>query len=283
MDEVRPVRNDIADPDPVKTAFDRDPGIVFHLVAFFANQNSVEHTHEDIQTDGHGIIRLLEQCENISTIDRFVNASSSCVYDNDINELPFTEYPSVSMEFDTPYEITKTLGEAYCTYFQDRGVSTARGRIFNSYGPSEVLGRYRNVIPKFLYLAHKEEQLPITGSGEETRDFTFVNDIVDGLLRLGWAPEADGRVFNLASGTETKIQELAEIINDVTGNPAGIEYRDRREWDTTKRRLGNVDRASEELGYDPSVSLRSGLERTNEWFERHWERIEELTTVDELR
>jgi nucleoside-diphosphate-sugar epimerase len=137
-----------------------------------------------------------------------------------------------------------------------------------------VPGQYRNVIPNFIYWAMKGLPLPITGSGEETRDFTYVGDIVDGLLRAGVMESAIGQEFNLASGEETRIMDLAHMINAATGNTVGVRFAERRKWDTKPRLLASVDRARALIGYDPHISFEEGLRHTIQWFRDNWERIE---------
>ena len=120
----------------------------------------------------------------------------------------------------------------------------------------------------------KGQPLPITGSGEETRDFTYVGDIVDGLLRAGAVAEAIGEEFNLASGAETRIRDLADLINAATGNQAGIRFAQRRKWDTKSRLLASVDKARHLIGYDPKTDFEEGLRRTVDWFTANWDRID---------
>jgi nucleoside-diphosphate-sugar epimerase len=115
--------------------------------------------------------------------------------------------------------------------------------------------------------------LPITGSGDETRDFTYVEDIVDGLLRVGAIEKAVGEEINLASGKETRIIDLARMINDLTGNKAGIRTAQRRKWDTKSRRLASISKAQELVDYKPNTSLEVGLTSTVRWFTENWERI----------
>jgi UDP-glucose 4-epimerase len=167
------------------------------------------------------------------------------------------------------------LGELYANFFQHHyDLDVAKPRLFNSYGPGEVPGPYRNVIPNFIYSAMKGLPLTITGTGDETRDFTFVGDIIDGLLRAGTMREASGQEFNLASGSETRIVDLARMVNDVVGNDAGMVFASRRRWDTKPRLLASVDRARELLGYEPSTPFSAGLQRTIEWFRANWDEIE---------
>ena len=149
-----------------------------------------------------------------------------------------------------------------------------KARFFNSYGPGEVPGQYRNVIPNFIYWAMKGESLPITGSGDETRDFTFVSDLVDGLLRAGHYDSAVGQEFNLASGEETKIVDLAKMINEVVGTNAGIDFVNKRKWDTKSRLLASVERAGSLINYTPKIKFHDGLKATIEWFRDNWQEIE---------
>ena len=179
------------------------------------------------------------------------------------------------MHLSSPYQITKMLGELYCNFFQHHyGLKVVKPRFFNSYGPGEVPGEYRNVIPNFIYWAMNGLPLPITGTGEESRDFTYVGDIVDGLLRAGGMESAVGQEFNLASGKEIRIIELAEMINNLLDNKAGIRFTERRKWDTKMRLLASVEKASSLLGYEPRTPFKVGLQQTVEWFREHRERID---------
>jgi len=185
----------------------------------------------------------------------------------------------MSMHLSTPYQITKMLGELYCNFFQHQyEVPCVKTRFFNSYGPGEIPGQYRNVIPNFIYWAMGGKALPITGTGEETRDFTFVGDIVDGLLRSGVMKDAIGEEFNLASGREIQIKQLAEMINKMTGNKAGINFAPRRKWDTKSRILASVDKANKLIGYRPNTTFDEGLPQAIDWFKKNWDKIEKAAS-----
>jgi nucleoside-diphosphate-sugar epimerase len=267
------VEGDVLDEVKLKRVFFERPQIVFHLAAFFANQNSVDHPEHDLMVNGMGTLRLLEYSV-FTGVERFVYASSGCSIYGSSAPLPLRE-EFMSMHLSTPYQITKMLGELYCNFFHNHyGLKTVKPRFFNSYGPGEVPGQYRNVIPNFIYWAMKGLPLPITGSGEETRDFTYVGDIVDGLLRAGSLESAVGQEFNLASGRETRIIDLAHTINEAAGNEAGIQLAQRRKWDTKSRLLASVDRARELLGYEPHTPFEEGLDNTIQWFRDHWAQIE---------
>jgi len=265
-------QGDILDEVKLKRVFLERPQIVFHLAAFFANQNSVDHPERDLMVNGMGTLRLLEY-SLLSRVERFVFASSGCtVYGGDA-PLPLKE-DYVSMNLTTPYQVTKMLGELYCNFFHNHyGMKVVKTRFFNNYGPGEVPGQYRNVVPNFIYYAMKGLPLPITGEGQETRDFTFVGDTVDGLLRVGVLEAAIGKEFNLATNRETRIVDLAHTINRLVGNRAGIQTAGKRKWDTHSRRLASIDRAKELLGYDPQTPLEQGLRHTINWFIENWDKI----------
>jgi len=268
------VEGDIRDEVKLKRVFFERPRLVFHLAAFFANQNSIDHPETDLEVNGLGTLRLLEYSV-FTGVSRFVYASSGCSIYGSHAPLPLKE-EFMSMHLSTPYQITKMLGELYCNFFHHQyGLEVVKPRFFNSYGPGEIPGQYRNVIPNFVYWAMKGLALPITGSGQETRDFTFVGDIVDGLLRAGVLGGAVVQEFNLASGAETRILDLAEAVNRATGNEAGVRFVQRRKWDDKSRLLASVDRARELIGYQPRMPFDEGLRRTVQWFEaNYWELIE---------
>lgn len=267
------VEGDVLDEVKLKRVSFERPSIVYHLAAFFANQNSVDHPEKDLMVNGMGTLRLLEYSV-FTGVERFVYASSGCSIYGSSAPLPLRE-EFMSLHLSTPYQITKMLGELYCNFFYNHyGLKVVKPRFFNSYGPGEVPGQYRNVIPNFVYWAMKGQPLPITGTGEETRDFTYVGDIVDGLLRAGAMESAVGQEFNLASGAETRIIDLANMINEAAGNQAGIRWAERRKWDTKSRLLASVDRARELIGYNPSTPFEEGLQHTIQWFRDNWDRIE---------
>jgi len=223
--------------------------------------------------NGMGTLRMLEYSV-LTGVERFVYASSGCAIYGSEMPLPLKE-DFVTMHLSTPYQITKMLGELYCNFFHYHyGLKVVKPRFFNSYGPGEVPGQYRNVIPNFIYWTMKGLSLPITGTGEETRDFTYVGDLVDGLLRAGYFESAIGQSFNLASGREVKIIDLANMVNELTGNEAGVRFVSRRKWDTKKRLWASIELAKELIGYEPQMPFEEGLKRTVQWFRDNWEKIE---------
>jgi len=267
------VEGDILDEVKLKRVFFERPQIVYHLAAFFANQNSVDHPERDLVVNGLGTLRVL-QYATLTGVERFIYASSGCSIYGSESPLPLRE-EFMSMHLSTPYQITKMLGELYCNFFHNHyDLKVVKPRLFNSYGPGEVPGEYRNVIPNFIYWAMKGLPLPITGTGEETRDFTYVGDIADGLLRAGVFESAVGQEFNLASGKETRIIDLAHMINEATVNTAGVRFAQRRKWDTKSRLLASIDRAREVISYQANTPFEVGVASTVQWFRNHWDKIE---------
>jgi len=120
----------------------------------------------------------------------------------------------------------------------------------------------------------QKQQLPITGTGEETRDFTFVDDIVDATLKAGVIPEALGEAINIASETETKVVDLANMINELTANDNGVKFVGRRKWDKIVRRRASIEKARKILGYDPKTGIKEGLKKTLDWFLQNRDKIE---------
>jgi len=273
MHNIMFVRGSITDEVMLKRVFNEQPNLVFHLAAFFANQNSVDYPENDLHVNGLGTLRLL-QYSRMATVQRFIYASSGCSIYGSQAPLPLKE-EFMSMNLTTPYQITKMLGELYCNFFINHyGFPAVKARFFNSYGPGEVPGQYRNVIPNFIYWAMKGQPLPITGNVDATRDFTYVGDLVDGLLRAGYYEKSVGNEMNLASEREIRIGTLAEMINELTGNKAGIKVVAKRKWDTKSRLLASVDRARTLIGYEPKTFFEDGLKMTIQWFKENWENIE---------
>lgn len=267
------VKGSVTDEIALKRVFNLRPDIVYHLAAFFANQNSVDYPQKDLNTNGLGTL-LVFQYSQMCAAKRIVYASSGCSIYGSAAPMPLKE-EFMSMHLTSPYQITKMLGELYANFYHHHyGLPVVKTRFFNSYGPGEVPGQYRNVIPNFIFWALSGHPLPFTGVGDETRDFTYVMDIVDALLRAGFYEQAIGQEMNIASGTETNILQMAEQINSLTGNKAGITRAPARKWDTKKRLLASIDRAKELLGYEPKMNFDQGLRKTIEWFKDHWDDIQ---------
>ncbi|MDD5700998.1 MAG: NAD-dependent epimerase/dehydratase family protein [Dehalococcoidales bacterium] len=266
------IKGSILDDEMLKRAFKAKPDYVFHLAAHFANQNSVDNPETDLMVNGMGTLKVLEY-SHITGVKRLVYSSSGCGVYGLESKIPFTE-PDISISLHTPYQVTKLIGELYTNYFHNLyDVPIVNARFFNVFGPGEVPGKYRNVIPNFTFWAMNGMALPITGDGTETRDWTYVDDIVSGLLAMGIEEKAIGEAFNLGSGMEHRVADMANLVNQITGNKAGIKYVARRDWDVKTRLLSSIDKAKSILGYQPKKKFEDGVEEIYKWFTSNWDNI----------
>jgi len=262
-DKIQFIKGTIVDDAILNHVFSQPISYIFHLAALFANQNSIEHPLKDLEANAMGTLKLLEYSTRLKTLRRFVNISSSCVYghtDGVISE-------GTPLNPDTPYAISKVASEQYVNfYYKYHELPVTTLRYFNVYGPGEHPGKYRNVIPNFFKWAMNGMPLPITGTGNETRTFTFVTDVIDATLRTALNEDVVGECFNISSDGEIQIIDLANKINSLTGNRAGVRYAERRKWDSVKRRSASYEKAKRILGYQPQVSIDDGLKQTYTWF-----------------
>ena len=267
------IEGSILDEEMLKRAFSNRIDFVFHLAAHFANQNSVDNPETDLMVNGLGILKVLEYARLVD-VRRFVYSSSGCgVYGLD-SKMPFEEH-DISISLHTPYQVTKLLGELYTNYFHNLyGLPIVNARFFNVYGPGEIPGRYRNVIPNFFWWAMHGQALPITGDGTETRDWTYVDDIVNGLMAMGIREEAIGEAISLGSGKEHTVIDMANMVNEITGNRSGVEYVERRDWDAKQKLLSSVDKARRLLDYTPRISFIDGLNKVYEWIIQNRDNLE---------
>jgi UDP-glucose 4-epimerase len=255
------IEGSVSDDAAVDRAFAANPDCVFHLAALFANQNSVDHPDADLNANGLCTVKVLRAAV-AHGVRKLLFTSSSCVY----GAKEVMREGDHDFDLDTPYAVTKLAGEHYVRLWTRLyQLDTVIVRLFNSYGPHEYPGRYRNVIPNFIKLAMEGRPLPITGTGEETRDFTFNGDTVAGIVGAMFGATGTGDVFNIASGRDIAILRVAESINRLVGNRAGVEFKPRRAWDRVMRRRGDIGRAQRTFGYTPKVALDEGLERTYAW------------------
>lgn len=256
------VKKSILDDKALDSIFNRNKiAVVYHLAANFANENSVDHPEKDLLVNGLGTLKLLERARK-HNVTRFVYASSSCVYGN----IKGSAREGARLQLDTPYAMTKLLGEQYTNFFHEHyGLPAAILRIFNSFGPGEKPGRYRNAIPNFFAAAMKGKPLQITGTGKETRDFNWIGNTVQGLMLAAEKEEAIGETFNIGSGKATEIIKVAGLINSITGNKAGMQFSQRRKWDKVLHRKADVSKAKKILGYKPEIDLPKHLKLAYEW------------------
>jgi nucleoside-diphosphate-sugar epimerase len=263
--------------DEVLARLPNDLDYAFHLATFHGNQNSIADPLADHENNTLTSLKLFDRLKSIKSLRRVVYSSAGCT----VAEKTFdkaeatTEDAPVSLYLDSPYQISKIIGEFYGNYyFKLYGLPIVKARFQNVYGPGEILGAgqwrgtsatvWRNVTPSFVYRALKGMPLRIEHGGVATRDFIYASDIANGLMACAARGEAGG-TYNLASGRETSILELAELINELTGNRAGLEVAPKRAWDHSGKRYGSVDKAQRTLGFSAATELREGLEKTIAW------------------
>lgn len=256
---------DISNSEKVHSFFNNyQPDFIYHLAAHFANQNSVDHPISDVETNVIGVINLLETQKTNKLLKKFIYASSSCVYGNS-NEM---SEKTVISPYDTPYAINKYVGELYGKYYAEiHKIPLVCARIFNSFGPGELPGQYRNVIPNFIKKALLNEDIVITGSGDETRDFTYVNDTVSLLIKLSDSSFNNAEIFNAGTGIKTSINYLANKIIELTNSNSKIIYKEARGWDHVKNRCSDISKSVQYLNYNPSSDFERGLNDTIKWIE----------------
>ena len=263
--------------DRILRELENDFAYVFHLATYHGNQSSMHDPLADHENNTLTTLKLYERIKNFDKLRRVVYSSAGCtVAEKTYDEAQATEENApVSLYLDSPYQISKIIGELYSNYyFMQHKLPVVKARFQNVYGPGEILGAgrwrgtpatvWRNVTPTFVYRGLKQMPLTVENDGIATRDFIFVDDIVRGLMLCASKGEP-GEVYNLASGVETSIGELARLVNEQTGNPTPIENLPPRTWDHSGKRFGSTGKSKKALGFEPQVNLAAGLRRTIEW------------------
>jgi len=167
----------------------------------------------------------------------------------------------------------KAIDEYFALAYHKRGLPVVIVRYFNSYGPRLDPKGYGSVIARFITQARRGEPLTVYADGRQTRSFTYIDDTVQGTYLAGTRPEGEGQVFNIANGRETSIGELASLIREKVGSSSEIVFVPYEEafganFEETRRRVPDVRRAEELLGFRARIPLEEGLQRTIEWFKR---------------
>jgi UDP-glucose 4-epimerase len=254
------VRGSIADPETVRPLVADHPWI-FHLAARGIIA-STRNPREDFETNAAGTLNLLLAARECP-VRRLVYASSASIYGNP-RTLPINEDDGVAAL--SPYAVSKLTGEQYClAFYESYGVPATIVRYSNVYGPGQRRDNpYCGVVTKFLASAAAGSPMQIHGDGQQTRDFTFIDDAVDATIIAGTHPRAEGEVFNVGTGIETPVVELARAIARALGVEPVVEHIDRRDIDNIRRRALNIEKIRRMLRWSPQVALEAGLRRTVE-------------------
>jgi nucleoside-diphosphate-sugar epimerase len=263
--------------DRILRALDDDLDYAYHLACYHGNQSSIYDPLADHENNNITSLKLFERLKDIKSLRKVVYAAAGCA----VAEKTFEgaratkEDAPVSLFHDSPYSISKLVGEMYGNYYFTRhGLPFVKARFQNVYGPGEILGAgrwrgtpatvWRNVTPTFIWKALHGEALPVENGGIASRDFIFVEDMARGLMACALRGEP-GETYNLASGSETTILQLAERINAIIGNTTPIALKPARDWDRSGQRFGDPTKAREKLGFAAKVAHEQGLRRTIEW------------------
>lgn len=273
---IKLVSGSITD-DRVLHGLDADLDYAFHLACYHGNQSSIHDPIADHDNNTITSLKLFDRLKDITSLKKVVYAAAGCaVAEKTFGGAQATrEDAPVSLHHDSPYSISKLVGEMYGNYFFARhGLPFVKARFQNVYGPGEILGAgrwrgtpatvWRNVVPTFVWKALHGEALPVENGGIASRDFIFVEDMARGLMACALRGEP-GEIYNLASGHETSILQLAELINRLAGNRTPIADAGARDWDRSGQRFGDPSKARDNLGFSASVGIEEGLRRTIEW------------------
>lgn len=275
----------IAD-DVILRKINDDFDYMFQLATFHGNQSSIHDPLMDHANNTLTTLKLLDRIKEFKHLKKIVYSSAGCsVAEKTFDEPTATvEKEITSIKHDSPYSISKIIGEFYGVfYFNQHKVPFVRARFQNVYGPGEILGAgswrgtpatvWRNVTPTFIYRAIKGLPIKMDNGGDASRDFIFVEDICKGLLACALKGDP-GDVYNIASGRDTKILELAQKIVAITNSISKLEVMPKRPWDTSGKRFGSTQKSKEKLGFEALIGIDEGLKVTVDWTKENLEMIE---------
>jgi len=252
------ITGDIASADSRALIKRNRPDIIFHLAADAYVPNSFTHPLEVMATNVVGTLNMLHAVMDAKDIRRIVCTSSSEIYGMTIGggiDEDHPLYPS------SPYAASKVAADRYCyAYWNTYHIPVAIIRPFNTYGPRHTY----DVIPKFIDLALKGETLMIHGDGKQTRDFTYVDDMIDAFLIMGSHPGAAGRAVNFGTGKDISVNYIAKKIKELSGSGSEIIHTPDRTSQVRKLKC-DYGLAKKLFGWSPKIGIDEGLRRNIEW------------------
>jgi UDP-glucose 4-epimerase len=258
------IEGDVTDPESVRRAV-RGADVVFHQAALASVPRSVADPLATHRVCVDGTLRVLVAAREAG-VRRVVYAASSSAY-GPSPRLPKSETdPTGAL---SPYAAAKLAGEHYCAAFHEvYGLETVRLRYFNVFGPRQSPDSpYAAVIPRFIAALTSGRRPVIHGDGLQSRDFTFVEDVVQANLRAARTPGVGGQVYNVACGRRTTLLELVEHLNRLLGTDLAPTHTDPRPGDV-RHSEADIQRARDDLGYRPTTEIPAGLRRCLEWWQR---------------
>ncbi len=264
LDSINLVKGDVRDCTLLKKLME-NVDVVFHEAA----RNiivSTKNPREDYEVNIGGTLNVLLVARDCD-IKRVVYISSASVYGNP-RYLPINEDDGTNLL--SPYAVSKYAGENYCmAFYESYGVPTTALRYSNVYGPrQDPKNPYCGVVAKFIENVRENKPPMIHGDGQQTRDFSYVKDVVEATMLAGYEHSAVGEVFNVGTGIETNVNTLAEDIIDIYGKDLKPRHIDKRDIDNIRRRVLNIEKIRRKLKWTPNYTLKQGLQETIDWFEQ---------------
>jgi nucleoside-diphosphate-sugar epimerase len=261
-DRIEFIRGSICDPATVAAAA-RGADFALHLAARTSVPRSVESPAETNAVNLDGTLNVLLAARDAG-VRRFVYAASSSAY-GETQTLPKVE--TMPAEPISPYGVSKFVGELYARVFgRCYGLENISLRYFNVFGPRQDPGSpYSGVLSRFMAALLEGVPLVVYGDGEQSRDFTYVANVVDATLRACRAPEASGHVINVGTGNRFTLNQTLRLLEKITGRPVRPSYTAPRPGDILHSQA-DISLARRLLGYDPQVGFEEGLQRTWGWY-----------------
>lgn len=263
--DVEVIEGDLRDPSALARAV-KGCEVVYQQAALRSVPRSIDDPRANNDVNVTGILNLLIASKEAG-VRRVVYASSSSVYGDDPT-LPKVEDQTPRPI--SPYAATKIMGEYYCRiYSQLYGLETVSMRYFNVFGPrQDPESRYAAVVPRFITAALLKEPLEIHGDGLQSRDFTYIDNVVSANLLAGDAPKANGEAFNIACGGRYSLLDVVTAIEKELGHPVVRNHIEARAGDV-KHTLADIGKARRLLSYEPKIGFDEGMARTVAWFREH--------------
>ena len=261
-DKFELIRGDIRDKN-ICLAACKGVDYILHQAALRSVPKSMDDPASYNDVNINGVMTML-QAAAANKVKRFVFASSSSVY-GDTDQFPQkeTQYPLLI----SPYALSKLAGEYYCRIFSEHfGVETVCLRYFNVFGPKQALDdEYAVVVPKFIHCIMNDTPPPIFGNGKQSRDFTFISNVVSANVLAATTPGIKHEIFNVANGRDNTVLNLVDALNKIMGKNIKPKFLDARAGDVFKTEA-DISRIKSRLNYQPLVSFEDGLEKTVAYF-----------------
>jgi UDP-glucose 4-epimerase len=251
---------DVTDLEKMQEIIDDTVDYVYHEAAQAGVRISVENPFKPNDINVLGTLNVLKASMD-ADVKKVINASSSSVYGK-VEYLPFDEqHPTQPV---SPYGVSKLAAEHYCRVFHEvYGLPTTSLRYFTVYGPRM---RPDLAISIFTRKMLANEPITVFGDGEQTRDFTYIDDVVEANKRLLNNSKTDGKVLNIGSGNRISVNDLIQNLQSITDSSSTFHYTDKQKGDA-ENTLADVSLSGELIGYEPSIDIRMGLEKFVKWFE----------------